>query len=92
MEWPHRLSQQRALVIPDDAAPSASAVTRARRGVAAKSFKKASLESQQGHEQEAKAQRAAQRRDAKARKEAKMMKPRKKDVSQLADRLLSTSL
>ena len=65
---------------------------RARRGVAAKSFKKVRLKSHEGHEQEAKAQRAAQRTAAAARKQAKMMKPRKENVSQLTDRLLSSSL
>ena len=90
MKWPHRLSQQRALVVSDNSI--SSAVIRVRRGVAAKSFKKASLKSQEGREQEAKAQRAAQRTAAAARKQAKMMKPRKKNVSQLADRLLSSSL
>ena len=39
----------------------------------------------EGHEQEAKAQRAAQRTAAAARKQAKMMKPRKENVSQLTD-------
>ena len=39
-----------------------------------------------------KAKRAARRRDAKARKEAKLMKSRKKDVSQLINRLRSSSL
>ena len=39
----------------------------------------------EGHEQEAKAQRAAQHTAAAARKQAKMMKPRKEDVSQLTD-------
>ena len=41
MKWSHRLSQQRALVVSDD--PTPLAVTKVRRGVAAKSFKKARL-------------------------------------------------
>ena len=47
IKWPHRLSQQRALVVLDD--PTPSAATKARRGLAAKSFKKARLKSQEGH-------------------------------------------
>ena len=67
-------------------------MTRARRGVTTKSFKQTKLESQERRDTAIKAQRAARRRDAKARKEAKLMKPRKEDVSQLINRLRSSSL
>ena len=48
-----------------------------------KSFKQTKLESQERRDTDLKARRAARRRDAKARKEAKLIKPRKEDVSQL---------
>ena len=79
MEWPDRISQQKRLDLLQD--PTPSAVTGARRGVATKSYKHARLESRQGHEQQASAERAEQRRAAATRKEAKMMKPRKVDGS-----------
>ena len=56
-------------------------MTKATRGRAAKLFKKTKSESQEGHEEEARAQRAAKQRAAAARKQEKMMKPRKEGVS-----------
>ena len=90
VQWPGRIRQQKSLDLPQE--PTPSGVTRARRGVATKSYKHAAVESGQGHEQQGKAERAERRRAAATRKEAKMMKTRKVDVSQLADRLLSSSL
>ena len=92
MEWPARLSQQKRLVVPEDHDPTPSATTRAKRGVETKSYKQVRLESQQGHNADAKAERAAEKEAAAARKKAKVMKPREEDVSQLADHLLSSSL
>ena len=65
---------------------------RARRGITTKSFKQTKLKSQERRDTNLKAQRAAKRRDAKARKETKLMKPRKEDISQLINRLRSSSL
>ena len=97
MKWPDRRSQQKRLVLSEDPdptpeEPTRSAVTRARRGLTTKSFKQARLESQKGHNADLKAQRAVKRREAIARKQAKMMKPGKEDVSQLTERLRSSSL
>ena len=90
IEWPARLSQQRRLVLPEeyDHAPSASATTRAKRGVASsKSYKQQRMESQEGHDAKKKVDRQAEREAAAARKRAKAMKPRTEDVSQLEDAL-----
>ena len=93
MEWPDRRSQQKNLVLPEDPEdPTPSAVTRSRRGVATKSFKQARLESQEHRDAQGKAHRANQRREAAVRKQAKLMKPRKEDVSQLVNRIRSSSL
>ena len=93
IEWSERRSQQKRLVLSNDDDNSApSTVTRARREITTKSFKQTKLKSQERRDTAIKAQRAARRRDAKARKEAKLMKPRKEDVSQLINRLRSSSL
>ena len=57
-----------------------------------KSFKQTKLESQERRDMDLKAQWAVRCRDVKVRKEAKLMKPRKEDVSQLINRLRSSSL
>ena len=63
---------------------------RTRREITTKSFKQTKLKKRR--DTAIKAQRAARRRDAKARKKAKLMKSRKEDVSQLINRLRSSSL
>ena len=89
VEWPTRLSQQRRFVLPEeyDLDPSASATTRAKRGIGSKSYKQQRFESQEGHKAEEKANRQALKEAAAARKRAKAMKPRTEDVSQLKDAL-----
>lgn len=92
MKWPARLSQQKRLVVPEEYDLTPSATTRAKRGVETKFYKQIRLESQKGHDVDAKAERAVEKEAAAARKKAKAMKPRKEDISQLADQLLSSSL
>ena len=58
--------------------PTSSATIRRSWSVATKSEKQKRLESQQGHDAEAKV-----KKEAKAIEEAKAMKPRKEDMSQL---------
>ena len=95
MELPGRLSQQRTLVIPEEYNhnPTPSATTRAKRGVQkVTSYKQDRWDSQLRHDAEAAEEKAAKKEATAAKKKAKAMKPRKEDVSQLADQLLSSSL
>ena len=68
--------------------PTSSATTRRSRGVAKKSKAQLELESQQRVEKSVKQARAQARKETAMRKVAKTMKPRKDDVSQLADEFL----
>lgn len=95
MVWPDRASQQKALVIADD--PDPSMKTRSKRHVkSASTFKAARIESQKKLDEDIRRQRTLRRREEAARKQARkqamLMKPRKEDVSQLADQLMSSSL
>ena len=65
-----------------------SATTRRSRGVVKKSKAQLELESQQRVEKSVKQARAQARKETAMRKVAKTMKPRKDDVSQLADKFL----
>ena len=68
--------------------PTSSATTRRSRSVAKKSKAQLELESQQRVEKSVKQARAQARKETAMRKVAKTMKPRKDDVSQLADEFL----
>ena len=77
--------------------PTPYSTTRSSRGVARKKPKKVmeaerDLESQEGYKVKAKAAKKAAKEAAAMRRRDGMMKPRKEDISQLADRLLSSSL
>lgn len=72
---------------------SAATATRGARGVERKKTKaQKEKESQDRHRMEDKEKRKVQAAERKAKKEAKKMLPRKDDVSQLADHLLSSSI
>ena len=81
----YRLSQN---VRASQILPTSSATTRRSRGVAKKSKAQLELESQQRVEKSVKQARAEARKETAMRKVAKTMKPRKDDVSQLADEFL----
>ena len=68
--------------------PTSSATTRRSRGVAKKSKAQLELGSQQRVEKSVKQARAQARKETVMKKVAKPMKPRKDDVSQLADEFL----
>ncbi len=99
LTWPARRNQQRELVEHPsqlDPAPTARS-TRARKGVEPRKTKR--LESQAKRDKadadrklKAKEKRVANQKARNEKKEARLMEPRKEDVSQLADKLLSSSL
>ena len=81
----YRLSQ---IVRASQILPTSSATTRRSRGVAKKSKAQLELESQQRVEKSVKQAGAQARKETAMREVAKTMKPRKDNVSQLADEFL----